>query len=444
MILPDIFLSNIKPLLKDDFDSFIEAMRDDVPVSVRLNDKISIPMSDDRVAWCDSAYYLSERPLFTADPLFHAGAYYVQEASSMFLCQVLEQFVSKDSIVLDLSAAPGGKSTLISNYLSDDGFLVANEIVRSRAYILAENLIKWGNPNVLVSNNSPKDFQELPAQFDAIVLDAPCSGEGMFRKDSGAIAEWSEQNVIICEARQQDIVRDVWCSLKTGGVLIYSTCTFNEFENESNVRWIADELGADVLKIDSSNFPEILNNGVGCRFFFHRTKGEGFFIAALRKTAETPSRKIKFKESKQNQKSLDHSISQLKNHLINPDKWSFLNLDKQIFANYRQFDNLVKILLSKLNTLHYGVKLADIKGNDLIPNISLALSKKLNRDAVMSVEVDKTTALSYLKRENIVLSSTERAYFLLLYESLPIGWVKNLGNRANNLYPQEWRIRMNL
>ena len=215
MNLPAPFTANIKKLLKDEFLSFANAQDEPSPVSVRLNDKFRLIPSDEKVPWCHSGYYLKERPLFTADPLLHAGVYYVQEASSMFLQQALEQYASPVSVVLDLSAAPGGKSTLISQFLDKNGFLVSNEIIRSRAYILAENMIKWGNDNFLVSNNSPEDFRKLPSFFDVLVVDAPCSGEGMFRKDAGAIGEWNEQNVAMCAARQKNILNDVWVTLKT-------------------------------------------------------------------------------------------------------------------------------------------------------------------------------------------------------------------------------------
>ena len=222
MNLPEPFVSRTQELLKEELPAFLDALDYPSPVSVRVNDKMEYLPSDDTVKWCDAGYYLAERPVFTLDPLLHAGVYYVQEASSMFLQQALNQFVVPQSVVLDLCAAPGGKSTLISQYLSTHGMLVSNEIIRSRAYILAENLIKWGNDTVVVSNNEPKDFQRLPSFFDAVVVDAPCSGEGMFRKDAGAVGEWSEQNVMMCARRQRDILMDVWDTLKKDGILISS------------------------------------------------------------------------------------------------------------------------------------------------------------------------------------------------------------------------------
>ena len=215
MNLPEAFVIRTKKLMGDEYQELEKALETAPPTSVRVNNKIEYQPSTEQVTWCKSGFYLKERPLFTADPFFHAGAYYVQEASSMFLEQAVNQHFPNAKTVLDLCAAPGGKSTLLSQALPETSLLVSNEIIRSRAYILAENLIKWGNPNVVVTNSEPQDFDKLPGFFDAIVIDAPCSGEGMFRKDVGAIEEWSEYNVKLCAERQREIVSSVWDALKT-------------------------------------------------------------------------------------------------------------------------------------------------------------------------------------------------------------------------------------
>jgi 16S rRNA C967 or C1407 C5-methylase (RsmB/RsmF family) len=279
MFLPEPFVNRTLPLLGDEFSAFENALKSASPTSIRVNDKMSYHASDEEVAWCKNAYYLAERPLFTADPLIHGGIYYVQEASSMFLYQAIKQHFPTARTVLDLCAAPGGKSTLLTQTLPGNSLLVSNEIIRSRAYILAENLIKWGNANVVVTNNEPKDFDTLPNFFDAMVIDAPCSGEGMFRKDAGAIKEWSEYNVKLCAERQREIVSAVWDTLKSDGILVYSTCTYNREENEENVEWICNELGGEILHLDLNGNQDITVTDYGYRFYPHKTQGEGFFLA---------------------------------------------------------------------------------------------------------------------------------------------------------------------
>lgn len=440
MELPKEFIVRTKDIIQSEFRSFTQALDAEPPVSIRVNNKIPLKPSSEQVAWCKFGYYLNKRPLFTADPLFHAGAYYVQEASSMFLQQALEQLVSKDSTVLDLSAAPGGKSTLISQFLAENGFLVANEIIRSRAHILTENMIKWGNDNVFVSNNAPSDFKKLPGFFDVIVVDAPCSGEGMFRKDKGAVNEWSVQNVMMCATRQKDILTDVWDSLKTDGLLVYSTCTYNRDENEENVKWFENNLGAEFLPLNTDEFPQITASDRGYRFYPHKTQGEGFFLAVLKKTATTHS----FRKQKSNKQknTINSEIIMLRNQLLEPENWVILQENNTISAVRKTHSNKIEILNKILRPMHFGITLAKQKGKDFIPHISLALSKNLNRKKVNSVEIDRNTAIKYLQKESIFLPNSEKGFLLLTYKNTPIGWVKNLGKRSNNLYPNEWKIRM--
>ena len=442
MNLPEPFVSRTQELLKEELPAFLDALDYPSPVSVRVNDKMEYLPSDDTVKWCDAGYYLAERPVFTLDPLLHAGVYYVQEASSMFLQQALNRFVAPQSVVLDLCAAPGGKSTLISQYLSTHGMLVSNEIIRSRAYILAENLIKWGNDTVVVSNNEPKDFQRLPSFFDAVVVDAPCSGEGMFRKDAGAVGEWSEENVMMCARRQRQILTDVWDTLKKDGILIYSTCTYNREENEENVSWMETELGAELIRLNTDAFPEITVSDKGYRFFPHKTRGEGFFLSVLRKTSDAPSLRIK-KQDRRQQKS-EFNETELKNKLIEPENWKIYTDNNLISAFRTKFSDKVEMLKSNLHIMHYGITLCEIKGRDLIPHTSLALSKSIQLENVLQAEVELRDALLFLKKETISLSETEKGFVLIKYRNIPLGWVKNLGNRCNNLYPNEWRIRMKI
>ena len=425
MTLPDDFLRQMSEQLgAEEYEAFIQALNAEPPVSIRLNPHKPVPAPSERqVLWCKDGYYLSERPVFTLDPLFHAGCYYVQEASSMYLSEVLIQYASPLSPqhVLDLCAAPGGKSTLMLSQLPEDTLVVCNEVVRNRAQILRENIIKWGCSNAVVTNNQPRDFRFLGPLFDVILCDAPCSGEGMFRKDPQSIGEWSHANVNMCQQRQRDIVSDIWPCLRTNGILIYSTCTYNKKENEDNVQWIADELGADILSTR--------------RFMPHKTEGEGLFMAVLKKVR---SENLKVKKSK-----CKAGCPKLKV----PTTW-LKRTEGLTFAAYHAYSTrhsqTIDLLCQQLQVLHYGIPIATLKGKDkLQPSHSLAMSNWLNDSAFPKTEIPLNQALSYLRTEAITLPpNTPRGYVLLTYQNHPLGFVNNLGSRANNLYPSEWRIRM--
>ncbi len=442
MNLPISFVEQTKAILGNDFEAFLQALQDETPVSIRINKEKNTPdLPYQKVAWCNTGYYLPERPNFTLDPLLHAGAYYVQEASSMFLEQVVKQQITEPVVMLDLCAAPGGKSTHLSSLLPKDSLLVSNEYVRSRSFILSENLQKWGNPNSVVCNNTPKDLGKLSGLFDAILVDAPCSGEGMFRKDPNAITEWSEQNVQTCVARQRELLGDVWDALKAGGTLIYSTCTYNRHENEETVQWIINELGAELISIKMDERWGITPTDSGYRFYPHKTRGEGFFMSALRKTGETQTTRIK--PGKQTEK-LSKEEQGLKKYLIQKDDFLLSKWKEKIIALPDIHAETIFFLLKKLNTIHAGITLGEWKGKSFIPDAALALSTQLNKDECVVADVDWRTALSYLRTENIVLPDADKRLVLITYRTQPLGWVKNLGNRCNSLFPNEWRIRMNI
>lgn len=447
MNLPVEFATQIKTLLKGESDVFFEALEQEAPISIRINrEKAKVNPTYEHVKWCNEGYYLPSRPTFTFDPSFHAGCYYPQEASSMFISQVIKQLVDSDVRVLDLCAAPGGKSTLLSSLLSKNSLLVSNEVIRSRANILSENICKWGNPNVIVTNNDPADIGKLKHYFDIIMVDAPCSGEGMFRKDIKAIDEWSPSNIKLCSERQRRILYDVWDALAPDGLLIYSTCTYNTQENEENVSWIASELGAEVLQLDipdSWNISGAINDDIPVyRFFPHKTKGEGFFMAVLRKNEADRliTQKQRKKEKKSTNKTSKLSDVQ-RNYLVSPDKFEYFSV-KDIWYAFPQ--NLMEDLsyLDSLSIVSSGVSIGEQKGKDFIPSHSLVMSNYLNQSAFLTYDIDWKTAISYLRKEAITLPfSTPKGLILLTYQNTPLGLVKNIGNRANNLYPQEWRIR---
>lgn len=447
MALPVDFIARTRALLGEEYNQLSEALADEAPVSIRLNPHKGITMEAERVPWCETGYYLRERPAFTFDPLFHAGAYYVQEASSMFVEQAIRAFVQEPVVCLDLCAAPGGKSTHLYSLLPAGSIVVSNEVIRSRSYILAENIQKWGYPNGLVTNNDPEEIGQLTHTFDVILTDVPCSGEGMFRKDADSTGEWSVANVELCAARQRRILHDVWNALKPGGLLLYSTCTYNTEEDEDNIQYIIDELGAEALEIPVPkewNISHALKHANPVyRFFPHRTKGEGFFLAALRKAEgdiEAPRRKPK-KEKKTKGKNAP-TFTSWKSFLQEGNTYEPVWNETSLRLLPPELQPLYPILAEKLRILSAGIEAGELKGKDFIPSQALALSTELNPDAFPSVDVDWQTAIAYLRKEAFALpNGTPRDYVLLRYQSRPLGFVKNLGNRANNLYPAEWRIR---
>ena len=359
--------------------------------------------------------------------------------------------------MLDLCAAPGGKSTLCRSTLPEGSLLVANEVMRNRSQVLAENLIKWGHPEVVVTNNDPADFTELTHLFDVILTDVPCSGEGMFRKDQVAVDEWSLENVDICWQRQRRILTDIWPSLKPGGLLIYSTCTFNREEDEDNVAWIARELGAEILPVSIDDSWGITGNLVGrdfpvYRFLPHKTKGEGFFLAVLRKDGdvceETPKRFSKTSarmDKKKKGKDTKQPLvvpKEAKEWLASASDYSLAMKDTQVVAFPKVYQDEYALLQQYLKVIHAGITLGEIKGKDLIPHHSLAMSTALAEDVFPKAEVTYEQAIAYLRKEGLILDTdVPRGYVLLTYQGISLGFVKNIGNRANNLYPQEWRIR---
>ena len=465
MNLPQAFIERTRRLLGDEqYLLFEEALQTDVPVSIRPNrKKMAQAIEGEPIPWAPSGIYLNNRPTFTFDPLFHAGCYYVQEASSMFVEQVLQTYVKEPVVMLDLCAAPGGKSTLSRSVLPEGSLLVANEVMRNRSQILVENLIKWGYPDVIVTNNYPADFTELPPLFDVILTDVPCSGEGMFRKDEVAIEEWSVDNVDVCWQRQRRILNDIWPTLKPGGLLIYSTCTFNCEENEDNVAWIARELGADVLEVPVDDAWCITGNLIDkyfpvYRFLPHRTKGEGLFLAILRKHSSTDDKTMFYAEENIVLRSKTRKVKKGKDTKGRPQPISIPKETKGWLEGYENYLVEMKgtiavafplkhvsihtLLQEHLKVIHSGITLGEIKGKDFIPHHSLAMSIARHEEAFPQAELSYEQAIAYLRKEGLVLdASVPRGYVLVTYKQVPLGFVKNIGNRANNLYPQEWRIR---
>lgn len=450
MALPIDFITRTRALLGDEFNALEMALRADIPVSIRVNPRkgTPAPKAGERIGWCETGYYLPERLSFTFDPLFHAGAYYVQEASSMFLEQAIRAHVSGPVRCLDLCAAPGGKSTHLASLLPEGSLLVSNEVIRSRSYVLAENIAKWGRPDSVVIQNDPEEIgTALPHQFDVIVTDVPCSGEGMFRKDTDSAGEWSVDNVRLCASRQRRIIHDIWPALRPGGILIYSTCTYNTEEDEENIQYILKELGAEALPIPTSpawNITGALRfNHPVYRFFPHKTRGEGFFLAVLRKAeGEIEEIRLRQKGKKEKGKSTPALPKEALGLLSNEDSFTLGWSGNSLRAYPGSHPGLIALCEERLKTLAAGICLGELKGKDLIPSQELALSTALNPKAFPSVELEWEEAIKYLRKEAPLLpEGTEKGYVLLRYKGFPLGFVKHLGNRSNNLYPQEWRIR---
>jgi len=448
MVLPDQFVQRMKAILGNEYDQFLKSYNNDSKTSIRINpEKYKGKSELVPVGYCATGFYLPERPIFTIDPFLHSGVYYVQEASSMFLEQVIKQTTAGEpQKILDLCASPGGKSTHLASLISEDSLLVSNDVIRQRGQILSENLKKWGNVNVIVTNNDPKDFQRLNGFFDVLVVDAPCSGEGLFRRDEKAVTEWSVSNTQLCSQRQQRILADAWPSLKEGGILIYSTCTFNPGENEENIKWLKEFASVEPvpLKIDESWGITVTEaDGIPCyRFYPHKVSGEGFFITVLRKKGDNQSFSVK--KNKENQLAASKSEIESAKKLINRDNLEILRFENSLLAfPASQIQDLFQIK-NNLRIIHAGIKIGELKGNDLLPAHELALSPILNTNAFPNIDLAIKDALTFLKRDDIAPVSQDKGWHLLSYRKIPLGWAKNLGNRYNSAFPKEWRIRMSI
>lgn len=422
-------------------------------VSIRMNPFKKAVLPEGRpVAWCSHGLMLESRPSFTLDPLFHAGAYYVQDSSSMFVGYVfrrhlsmIERPESRPVRVLDLCAAPGGKTTDIAASLREvfgnDFILVANEVMKARVGILADNVALWGDPNVVVTSDDPRSFAPLAGYFDIILADVPCSGEGMFRKDEQALQQWSEDNVALCEARQRRIIADVWPALAEGGILIYSTCTFNRKENDGNVAWIAENLGAGIVG-NGIDAPGVLKTAHGYSLVPGFVEGEGQYCASLRKTSQVEY--VSGKPRKESQRQMKEvSLPEGLDRYFRVSVKFALKGD-MVTAVPAALACDVAMLRQSLHVISAGCAVGVLKGKILVPDADLALSVMLEDDAFPRHEVDRQTALQYLHRDAVTTPDAPKGYVLICHEGLPLGFVKNLGNRCNSLHPQSRRIRMSL
>ena len=445
--IPADFVREVEPLLGTPAtEALLRALKGPSPVSVRLNERKTAPIAGEKIGWCESGRYLDSRPQYTLDPLWHAGCFYAQEASSMFIEQAFRAIDIAPRRMLDLCAAPGGKSTHWRALLPPDCLLVANEPVKLRANILNENLAKWGWPNVVVSQNFPHDFAPLTHCFDLIAADVPCSGEGMFRKDPGARTDWSLQKVEECAALQYRIVADVWNCLVPGGYLIYSTCTYNRAENEDNVVKICEQLGAEMVPVATLPEWEIDGDTTGrnlpvYHFFPHHSRGEGFFLALLRKNKSDEKTQPARAKKNKCKPSIERGFK-LAQYIADNQQYGCVRINQNfLVAQHKLHTEFIGMLAQTLHLLTSGICLFEEKNKKLIPQTDLALSTLLQPDAFPSINLSLTDALRYLRHEALVLDNAPRGYVLACFDGHPIGFLNNIGSRANNLYPKEWRIR---
>ncbi len=452
--LPEAFELQMQALLGPaEVALFQEGLKRPTETSIRINNRKAVDISFPKrpIPWAKEGYFLEERPSFTGDPSFHAGAYYVQEASSMFIAHILESQQIPKGVYLDLAAAPGGKSTLLSSYLGEDGLLVANEVIAARTQILKENVIKWGLGNTVVTNNDPEHFAPLDGFFDLVLVDAPCSGEGMFRKDPQARAEWSPEHVNLCAARQKRIVDKAGELVKGGGYLLYSTCTFNEKENEEILRFLTEEFAFEPVRIPLDPSWGIVETEVRTedgtfycyRFFPHKVAGEGFFITVLRRPKEAyiqeaPSTK-EFKHHSLKRVGEKESAS-LEQEVGGDGSGKFYLLQDAYFRMHGEYSRELEKLAQVLSVRYFGVELGKKQGKEWIPSHEWALST-LPKNGFPQQELTPEEALDFLRKKDQVFDNLPMGWVLLTYQTLPLGWIKNLGNRVNNYYPKEWRIR---
>jgi 16S rRNA C967 or C1407 C5-methylase (RsmB/RsmF family)/NOL1/NOP2/fmu family ribosome biogenesis protein len=432
-----------------DMDGFVRTHQNhEVESSIRIHPlKWHLPTDIwDPIPWCKEGFYLPNRPIYTLDPLFHAGAYYVQEASSMFLAEVIRQLKLDESPckALDLCASPGGKSTLLNSALHPESLLVANEIVKSRAHTLEENLVRWGYPNTMVTNNDPAMYGKLKSFFDLMVVDAPCSGSGMFHKEPETMEEWSEAAVKLCHERQQRILADSLSTLKKDGYLIYSTCSYSKEENEDIVDWLMSAYNLETVKMQISSewgiveTKSTLQKGFGYRFYPHKLRGEGLFMAVFQKKSEEMPTQWRKKDHKKGK------LDSIVDGWVTPRYESISFLQDEVLHLFPQrWEDDLHLLKQHLYIKRAGVALGKCVKNNLIPDHELALNTVLDPQ-ISKVNLDLESAQNYLRKKNIEMhwfDGLPLGWTLVAYQQIPLGWVKTMqGNRMNNYYPMDWRI----
>ena len=417
----------------------LKALEDEPSVSIRLNPRKSACAftSKRMVPWTDHGYLLDARPNYALDPCFHGGGYYVQDSSSMILERVLKACAPpRQGTYLDACAAPGGKSTILLDYLNGEGFLVANEVDGKRNAVLRENLLKWGHLNHGITSISTERFKESYARFDVILVDAPCSGEGMFRKDAFARKQWSEDLVRSCTRTQRSILEDLTPVLKEGGLLLYATCTMNQKENEEQILALLDTGNFELANPDLSNLKDFVLPAVHADAIIGHyllpgiSTGEGLFIAALKKKEGAES--VMSSSIAQRLQPADPAFERAFPTLtpLALDFWEW----KDEYYGIQNAAYAPELFYKRL-----GLPCYQIKGNDVIPLHGLAMMES----EIEHLAVDHENALRYLRKESIYLPhEMPKGWYLISYEGIKLGWVKAIGTRTNNYYPNGLRLRI--
>lgn len=456
MRLPEQFIQRMqRELGAEEAEALCAALETEPSTSVRLNPAKMAEQKwgGGRVAWSDYGYLLGERPAFTLDPDFHAGAYYVQEASSQFAGYIVSMAVGgaeacKGLRVLDMCAAPGGKSTHYATLVGERGLVVANEINRSRAAVLADNARKWGLGNMVVTCNDSARVADFEEWFDVVAVDAPCSGEGMFRKSDEACEQWSEANVAMCAERQWEILQNAFRSLKPGGVLLYSTCTFNRTEDEDVVGRACEEYGDELLAVDNIPIGDdwgVVTGREGVfqtfRFFPHRLTGEGMFMAVARKAGLATSRRRMPKARRKVMEAVDKRTAQeLSRWVKESEQMRFFAAGDTLYGCRKEHYDEVEALAGTLAVIYSGVAMGQVFKGKLKPDGALALYAGVNHDAVACCEVDEQEALKFLRKQDMDAAQFSEGVNMVLYGGRPLGFVKRVGARVNNMYPNSLRI----
>jgi len=417
--------------------SLMDSLNSVPPISIRLHPEKKIeefPIKS-KVPWSHNGVYLKERPTFTLDPNFHGGAYYPQEAGSMYLSTILEKIeLKEDAIVLDACAAPGGKTSILAEKLNNEGVLISNEIIKSRATVLIETTTKWGYCNQIITSNNTKSFRKSRIKFDLIVIDAPCSGEGMFRKDHKAREEWSIANCNICVTRQKEILENLLPSLNDAGYLVYSTCTFNPAENEELLLHFINAFDLEICEMPQYDGMMQDKEGIGQYFFPGYAESEGFYCAVLKKKGQAEKDKLKI--STNSTAAAPNFIKKSKTEL------KYYQNENFMYACNPLTQHISTLLKENLFVLKTGIMISQQFGKKHVPQIDLALSPFIATD-FEQLTLTKDLALKYLKGETFELASTI-GFKEILFGKVPLGFINHLGNRFNNLYPYEWRIKMKI